>query len=32
VDLFAGFSTSAESSTTGAFRYYTAGIIVKFVF
>lgn len=32
VDLFAGFSTSAESSTTGAFRYYTAGVIVKLVF
>ncbi|MEP7326604.1 MAG: tetratricopeptide repeat protein [Gemmatimonadota bacterium] len=31
-DVFAGFSTSAESSTTGAFRYYTAGVIVKLVF
>lgn len=32
VDVFAGFSTSAESSTTGAFRYYTAGVIVRIVF
>lgn len=32
VDAFAGFSTSAESSTTGAFRYYTAGVIVTIVF
>lgn len=32
VDFFAGFSTSAESSTTGAFRYYSAGIVATIAF
>jgi hypothetical protein len=29
VELFGGISNSAESSTTGAFRYRTAGIVVR---
>ncbi|MEO8201523.1 MAG: tetratricopeptide repeat protein [Gemmatimonadota bacterium] len=29
VEFFAGISTSAESSTTGAFRYRTAGIVIR---
>jgi tetratricopeptide (TPR) repeat protein len=29
VEVFAGISNSAESSTTGAFRYRTAGVIVR---
>ncbi len=29
VEVFAGLSNSAESSTTGAFRYRTAGVIVR---
>jgi hypothetical protein len=29
VEVFAGLSNSAESSTTGAFRYRTAGLVVR---
>jgi tetratricopeptide (TPR) repeat protein len=29
VEIFAGISNSAESSTTGAFRYRTAGVMVR---
>lgn len=29
VEVFAGISNSAESSTTGAFRYRTAGVVVR---
>ena len=30
VEVFAGISNSLESSTTGAFRYRTAGILARF--
>jgi Flp pilus assembly protein TadD len=29
VEVFAGISNSAESSTTGAFRYRTAGLVIR---